>query len=75
MNYEYGGQTAGPPLKRELKKCVDNLLQETSTEHILTSHHSENRTNLTKEGYLGPSRVKSLEILLLAFSAHSTVTH
>lgn len=52
-----GGQRAGPPLRKELNECVDSLPQETPTEQILSSHHSEDRTNPTKEGYLGPLRV------------------
>lgn len=68
-----GGQRAGPPLRRQLEEVCG----QPSPEDIKTadSDFQPLRTNLTKEGYLGPLRVSSLKILLLPFSLHSAVTH
>lgn len=73
MNYEYRGAEG----RSTFKKTAEEVCGQPSPEDIkrADSDFQPLRTNLTKEGYLGPLRVSSLEILLLPFSLHSAVTH
>lgn len=57
MNYEYRGAEGRSTFKTRAEEVCDSLYQETSTEQILTFHHSEDRTNL-RIGLPGPIKSK-----------------